>query len=303
MRHAYLVMAHNEGAILRELLRDLDDERNDVFVHVDAKACDIEDADLLCSVSRAALWLLPRRDVRWGDYSQIECLQELLASALAAGPHACYHFISGTEFPLKSQDYIHSFIAKNPGKEFVGFCDDGGTSLWRISLYHPFARFARPQNGLETFLDFVRRAIVKCEKLVGVNRLKDSGLDVRKGNVSWSIDQRLAEYLVEAIPAHRRMFDHSYCADELVVQTLVFNSDFAADVYDLGDEYRSAMRIVNWGGVSWLQTEAASKQGSSAGSLSLDNLDALLISDRLFGRKFSGEEGLRLIDELRVRRA
>lgn len=52
-----------------------------------------------------------------------------------------------------------------------------------------------------------------------------------------------------------------------------------------------------------MQTEAASKQGSSAGSLSLDNLDALLISDRLFGRKFSGEEGLRLIDELRVRRA
>ena len=36
MKHAYLIIAHNEPNILKTLLLMLDDERNDVYLHVDA---------------------------------------------------------------------------------------------------------------------------------------------------------------------------------------------------------------------------------------------------------------------------
>ena len=36
-KHAFLVMAHKDDATFRTLLRLLDDARNDIFVHMDAK--------------------------------------------------------------------------------------------------------------------------------------------------------------------------------------------------------------------------------------------------------------------------
>lgn len=37
-KHAYLIIAHSNFGQLRTLLEMLDDERNDIFVHVDARA-------------------------------------------------------------------------------------------------------------------------------------------------------------------------------------------------------------------------------------------------------------------------
>ena len=38
MKHAYLVIAHGEYLVLEALLSMLDDDRNDVFLHVDKRA-------------------------------------------------------------------------------------------------------------------------------------------------------------------------------------------------------------------------------------------------------------------------
>lgn len=36
-KHAFLIMAHGQQGILRKLLTMLDDERNDIFLHIDKK--------------------------------------------------------------------------------------------------------------------------------------------------------------------------------------------------------------------------------------------------------------------------
>ena len=38
MKHAYLIIAHNEWEILHTLLTMLDDERNDIYLHIDRRA-------------------------------------------------------------------------------------------------------------------------------------------------------------------------------------------------------------------------------------------------------------------------
>ena len=68
-KHAYLIIAHNEFEILKLLLDTLDDLRNDIFIHFDAKCCDLP----LLKCNNSNLYIIPNRiDVRWGDYSQIE---------------------------------------------------------------------------------------------------------------------------------------------------------------------------------------------------------------------------------------
>ena len=41
MKHAYLIIAHNEPDVLKTLLLMLDDERNDIYLHVDARAVEL----------------------------------------------------------------------------------------------------------------------------------------------------------------------------------------------------------------------------------------------------------------------
>ena len=38
MKHAYLIIAHNQSVVLDTLLDLRDDARNDIFLHVDARA-------------------------------------------------------------------------------------------------------------------------------------------------------------------------------------------------------------------------------------------------------------------------
>lgn len=38
MKHAYLIIAHNELEVLKRLISALDDERNDIYIHIDQKA-------------------------------------------------------------------------------------------------------------------------------------------------------------------------------------------------------------------------------------------------------------------------
>ena len=37
MKHAYLIIAHNEFNILEKTIELLDDERNDIYLHIDKK--------------------------------------------------------------------------------------------------------------------------------------------------------------------------------------------------------------------------------------------------------------------------
>lgn len=41
-KHAYLIIAHNEFDLLQKLISVLDDERNDIFIHIDKKVHFIE---------------------------------------------------------------------------------------------------------------------------------------------------------------------------------------------------------------------------------------------------------------------
>lgn len=45
MKHAFLIMAHGSLPLLRVLLSMLDDERNDIFLHIDRKSDMLDGAE------------------------------------------------------------------------------------------------------------------------------------------------------------------------------------------------------------------------------------------------------------------
>lgn len=110
-KHAYLIMVLNNFVLLAKLLTLLDDERNDIYLHVDKKAVEWNPETVNSLLRYASITQIERYDVAWGGYSQIRVELKLLEIATQS-EHSYYHLLSGVDLPLKSQDELHRFFKK-----------------------------------------------------------------------------------------------------------------------------------------------------------------------------------------------
>ena len=271
MKHAYLILAHNEFGLLQTLVSCLDDARNDIYVHIDRKVASLPSLQ----AAAAGLTLIDRRiDVRWGDYSMVEAEYALFEAALARGPYAYYHLLSGVDLPLKSQDYIHRFFAARQGREFIGY---SLTSLTpelsqRMQRWHLFPRhFSRHRNGYSV----VRALFVRLQKVLGIRRNRQ--VDFKKGTQWVSITQALAEYVLAQKDWARRTFTHTFVPDECLMQTLAWMSPFRSQLYNTDSDAEGCLRAIGWRDgelIDWCAADYPELEASPA----------------LFARKFNSQD-------------
>lgn len=283
-RHAYLIMAHHQFDILELILKDLDDERNDIFLHIDKKAKNYSLKTLQNCVHKSNLYVIPSMNINWGGYSQIKCILSLLKAATSTSSYDYYHFMVGVEFPLKSQNYIHHFFEENDGIEFIGFDPYDHNFEERVRYYHIFNGSARKGTILAKIQNLLRRLFIKLQELAKYDYLKGMDITLKKGNANWSITNQLAMFIVSKQKQIEKLYKHSFCADEVFIHTLVYNSHFYARVYDKKNEFLSNMRLVQW--------------ENSQNVYHKNDLPFLINSDRLFARKFDGREGICMINKI-----
>ncbi len=275
-RHAYLIAAHNKPHQLLTLIALLDNDRNDIYLHIDRKADGFSEDALRAAAPNSRVYFVPRRDARWGSEVFIDVIVSLLAKA-AEEEHVFYHMLSGVDLPLKPQREIHAFFDAHAGREFVSFERETAKPeviFGRIGLWHwtrpvdPFAlklhRRLSPLSG-------------RIQKLLGVNRIRNSGVVFQKGGVWFSITHAFALHALEQIKTYRRFYRNSSCADEIWLQTALYNSPFMDKRAFMGfdDEQAATMRYVDWTG-----------GGASPRTLKDADFDMLMDSGMLFARKF-----------------
>lgn len=278
-------MAHGSWEILKTLVSMLDDERNDIFLHIDKKSnllaahggdapCCKEAANALVVV-KAHLFVLENRvDVRWGNLSQIKAEYALFEEALKHGPYAYYHLLSGQDLPIKTQDFIHHFFDEHQGTEFIGFTH-GEEFEWdcrrKMMRYWILTRFTRTKWG---FVNAVTKRLDKYLSLFLSLFLHRSKIDFAKGANWISITQKCMEYVVSQKTFVMKRFNHTFCPDEFFVQTLVWNNpELRQSLYSETDEYEGCMRLIDWNrGNPYVWTMA--------------DREELQASQRLFARKF-----------------
>ena len=222
-KHAYLIMAHTQPELLKMLLKKLDDERNDIYLHIDSKAKDYPLDEVAAVLQKANCVFTERTDVKWGSYSQIHCEMVLLKEAVKC-EHAYYHLLSGMDFPIKPQDDIHAFFEKYDGLEFVDedLPEISEAALSRVKYNHKF--FGKAGSAK----DILGALSAKSQKLLGVDKTKKYGdIIFQKGRNWFSITHGLAKLVVEKESWIQEVFGHSVCGDELFLQTVARNSEFA----------------------------------------------------------------------------
>ena len=270
MKHAYLIIDHNEPEILQLLLSSLDDVRNDIYVHIDKKAS--FDGTMLRTV-KSGLHVLPvRMDARWGDFSLVEIELLLFQEAYSHGSYAYYHLLSGVDLPVKSQDYIHRYCDEHQGKEFIGIAQHVSQREldWRSQHWFVYSRDFQSGN---LFKKIVRGVLARMQSLIGYRR---TSLQVKKGSQWCSITHDFVQYLLQNKLLIRKIFNHTYCPDELFIQTLCWNSEFKNRIYNPNDEFEGCKRYIKW-------------ENGVLQPLTLQEVDAMLLSSRWFARKFTSD--------------
>lgn len=274
-RHAYLIAAHDQPELLKLLLELLDDEANDLYLHIDKKAASIRDDDLRAAVKRASITFVPRQNAVWGSEVFIDVIVSLLREA-AKTEHAYYHLLSGADMPLKPQREIRAFFAAHAGEEFVAF-DEEAVDLEmlqvRLGRYNlPAAFNSLPATARKRLL----RVWSGAQKLLGIRRTAYRAETFQKGAVWFSLTHACALYALEQAPKLRKFYRFSTCADELWLQSILARSPFMEKRHCMGfgDEPAATMRYVDWAG------------GNSPRTLTMDDYAAMHASGALFARKF-----------------
>lgn len=225
-KHAYLIMAHTQPELLKKLLKMLDNERNDIYLHIDSKAKDYPLDEVAAVLQKSKCIFTERTDVKWGSYSQIHCEMVLLKEAVKT-EHAYYHLLSGMDLPIKSQEQIFAFFEKYNGLEFVD--EDGAAiseaALSRVKYTHKF------YGKAGSVKDILGALSVKGQKLLGVDKTQKYGnIIFQKGRNWFSITHGLAKLVVEKEDWIQEVFGQSVCGDELFLQTVARNSEYAEKI-------------------------------------------------------------------------
>lgn len=291
-RHAYLIIAHGDWYCLRALLACLDDKRNDIYLHVDAKAKDFAPSEF--STAKSRLFILENRlKVYWGHYSQIKVEMKLFEAAFRNDSYRYYHLLSGVDLPLKTQDEIHQFFRVHDGKEFIGYgSKQDYQALRRVGHYNFFMKYDRSPNYYLSVLTAKLRQLFLslCYRLSIDRRKKDESI-VKLGYNWCSVTGDFVAYMLEHKKYIFRRYRYTQCADEVYKQTLCWNSPFGHRLYNMDDPQIGSQRLIDW-------TRTSAKGQSSPHIFTLEDEAMLLDSSLMFARKFSSSVSKELIDKL-----
>lgn len=280
MKHAYLIIAHNQPFVLETLLRMLDDARNSIFLHIDARSKELKKKMKSVEFRAAELHIIePSINVYWGDITQLKVEYLLFETAAAHGPYAYYHLLSGADLPIQTQDTIHAFFEANAGKEFVNFWHDYSHQRdleRKVFRYYLFTkRLKDKKNAIHGITAFIRNSTLAIQKATHFKRKKT--FEFKKGSQWVSLTHDFVECLIHYKDLVMKRMRYTLAPDEIFIQTIIWNTPFRSRIYDLSTPQKGNMRLIDWERgfpYSWKEKD----------------LSELLESDKMFARKFHADQ-------------
>lgn len=267
MKHAWLIIAHNEFGILQRLVSELDDETCDLFIHFDRKVRRLPEI----RTEKSPLHILKNRvDVRWGSISQIRCELALFEAAAKVGRHDYYHVISGVTLPLKPLSEIEDFFEHaHRCSIFTGLCRDiPYQEKLKVRRYNFFLRnYTSKDPLLRTASQFLWRFAHAFQRVAHIETNRSKSF--YKASNWVSLTENAVQYLLDRKQDICKTYRWSFCGDEYFVPSELMASP-------LHDKVRNSNK--------YLYREILR---STATSYQLSELPTLSRTGCLFARKFT----------------
>lgn len=284
MKIAFLILCHKNEIQIKMLVKQLNNEYTDIYVHIDSKFGKIE------RLSQENIILLDnceRVDVKWSSFSMVTATLNLINKCLSSGKKYDYVFlVSGQDFPLKSNMQILEYLKSNNGCNYIEIKNhnENYQSVFpkRNELYYPqwminTSFFAKVIRKMYILLTGGRSYTYRLFK-----RKNTTGLDFEYGSQWWCLQGQVLEWMMNYInnhPEYPTFFKNALTPDECFFQTLFINSPFANTRKDK---------------LMWLQWA-----GNHPRLIVEDDIDSLIKNNSvLFARKFDMSVNSRPIEML-----
>ncbi len=218
-----------------------------------------------------------RLNVQWGGYSQI-ATELLLLREASVQQYDYYHFMSGIDMVIKSTDVFDSFF-EDKNNEFISFCGEDWNEKVKERLKYWYIEAGR--NKLKKMINKVS---IKCQKLLKVNKLKKLNCTIVGGSNWCSITNEFVQYVFSKESWIKKVFKHSFCADELFLHMLAYHSEFKNKIYLLkiptkNNDYDTDLYLANMRYIDWNRGKPY--------TFTNEDLDDLIQCPYLFARKFN----------------
>lgn len=259
MKHAYLIIAHNEFEHLQRLISALDDERNDIYVHIDRKVRNMP--EISCRVSTLTI-LQNRIDVRWGHISQIKAEYALLRTAYDSKiNYDYYHIISGTHYPLTTLPEIDNYFSDKKGMTVFAPVPWSLDEIKdKFGRYHFFSDSVNRNN----FKEFLWRL---CLRVQGKYHIRNYSWFYEKCSQWVSISKKDISIILNFEKHIKKLMNHTLCPDEVFIPTILHSCGI---LYIIDKK----LLFTNF-------------LGASPKELDLSDYSLMIESNAIFARKFS----------------
>lgn len=289
--HAYLITAYDSFNILKKGLELYDDERNDIYIHMDAntKNVNFDDVKSVCRKSRVIF--VKRMPVRWGTSDVMKSEYILWEAARERHKYDYYHLISGRDLPLWNQDKIHAFFDIQKGKNFLPIRNYPPLPEEFTSRYKHYVFWPHYMIKKDTFfvkcMTRISSELEKAQTKLEIDRFKKARFKVCKGGPYCSITDEFCKYVVE----HKKWCMHWFgkftmFPDELYLSTMIYNSKYRKSMYDPQNEEDPSMREIRW-----------EDSRMRPHVWTMEDYDFLTNSSNIFARKFD-EKHMDIVDAI-----
>ena len=191
MKHAYLIIAHNNFYILEKLINLIDDERNDIYIHIDKKVKNFDFNYYKSIVKYSNLIFVDRIKVNWGGFSQIKA-ELILFKKSYKKKYDYYHLISGVDLPIKSQEYIHTFLSDCN----LDFLTHIKNEYIPNEVYQRVSKFYLFQDSNIPLIKSIDKLLINIQNILNINRWK-SYIKLQYGSNWASLTHESVKYIIE----------------------------------------------------------------------------------------------------------
>lgn len=266
-RHAILVSAHRDPALVHRLARALEHPRIDLFLHVDA-AVDAAPFEM------DALPHVPfRLRTPWASWGMTDSILRWLRAVRPANYRTFTH-LSGQCYPIIPTETLVAHLDRLDGP-MMGMNHDPEAHSWRYRIFHVLDK-----SGPKGFRDRVLKKILYRER--PARRLPPE-LEWAVGCALWTLDRGTIGWMLDFLdrrPDVEAFFRNVFASDETLLPSLLASSPFAAQADRMKHYY-------DW-----------SAGGSHPKELDERDLAAIAASDCWFARKVTAGYSDRLLDAI-----
>lgn len=293
MKHAFLIIAHNNWNQIRQFISAVDNLNCDFFIHVNKKIAlekhTIEDVQQ--GAQKSKVFFTDRVPIVWGRAGICKASIILLEQAYIYRKYDYYHLMTGSDLLLKSFDEFDSFFEQNlynndSGGEYrTNYISSGLPNrkvLSRLLYYNFFiSQWRNPNRIVRKAATLTNSALCLLQSIIGINRVKNSEFSLFYGSSWWSISDEFARYYLREAKKFIDIFsDKTFAIDEFCPQTIIENSSYKKSLYLNPNGIERNLRLIDF------------QRGNGYGSphiWTIGDKDEILKTNNLFGRKFNSE--------------